>query len=43
MIWVAYNEYGDLIAEAESEQRLLTLVDRLGYREDEVIYGVWTP
>lgn len=39
MTFVAYNEYGDLVAEASSMDKLLDQIEFLGYEEDEVFIG----
>ncbi len=39
MIYVAYNDYGDLIAESCTYQGLLWKIETAGYFEDEVVIG----
>lgn len=43
MIYVAYNDYGDLIAESYTYHGLLRKIGARGYYEDEVIIGRITP
>ena len=38
-IWVAYNDYGDLIAEHCSYWGLVALVEALGYEAEDVYIG----
>ena len=42
-VWVAYNDFGDLVADAYSYQTLAATLDSLGYAWDEVIIGTVTP
>lgn len=42
-IWVAYNSYGDLIAEGSSQEKVVEQADFFGYDEDEIIIGKVTP
>lgn len=37
IIWVAYNEYGDLVIDADNENDLLRALYACGVDEDEVI------
>lgn len=41
-LWVAFNEFGDLVADAYSLESLLRRVAARGYDEDEVLIGRWT-
>lgn len=43
MIYVAYNDYGDLIAEGGTLEELGHEIERAGYYEDEVFVGRVTP
>jgi hypothetical protein len=43
MIWVAYNPYGDLIAEADDSVALWDTIEALGYCDEEVIVRVVFP
>lgn len=43
MIYVAYNAYGDLIADGYSYHDLLQAIDAAGYSEDECFIGSVTP
>lgn len=42
-IWVAYNSYGDLVAQADTYGRLMAYIEWAGYYDDEVIIGKVTP
>lgn len=42
-LWVAYNEYGDLIAEAYSREKVIEQAEFLGYDESEITIGTVTP
>lgn len=41
-VWVAYNDYGDLIVEADNENDLLRQLALYDIYEDEVLIGVIT-
>lgn len=38
-LWVAYNGYGDLVAEAYSYESLMSRIRNRGYDEDECFIG----
>lgn len=43
MIYVAYNDYGDCIADGYTMSELLRGIAAAGYYEDEVVIGRVTP
>lgn len=42
-IYVAYNAYGDLIADGYSYSEVLRAIEAAGYLEDECLIGRVTP
>ena len=42
-LYVAYNDYGDLVAEGHSYSEVLRRANYRGYEEDELFIGVVTP
>lgn len=42
-VWAAYNDWGDLVAEAYTQNDLLRFLASVGIDEDEVYIGRVTP